>query len=241
MTDSRSLSPQERRQLAAEHALGLLSGDERAQAIALARDDAEFRADVARWRGRFAPWLDDLAEVRPPERIWSAIGQRIGAEPAGTNVIQLHWRLKLWRGFAAAASAIAAALALILITRPQPVLPPTPVAQPAPMVATLASDQTNDRLVATWDPGRRSLIVAAAAGMPAKPGKDHELWVIPAGGKPMALGVMHRPMVRMTLPADMARHFKSGAMLAVSEEPAGGSPTGLPTGPVIASGALQQS
>lgn len=241
MSDNRTPSPQERRQLAAEQALGLLQGEERSRAIALARDDQDFRGDVARWRGRFAPWLGEVAEAQPPERVWSAIEQRIGA-PAESNVIQLKRRMILWRGFAAAASTIAAALALILIMRPQPAVIPAPVDQPAPLVATLASDRTPDRVVATWDPARRSLIVAAAAGMPAKPGKDHELWIIPAGGKPMPVGVMHpkRPM-RMTLPMPLAAQLKSGAMLAISVEPAGGSPTGLPTGPVIASGALERT
>ena len=232
MTDKRSL--------AAEHALGVLTGDERAEAIALARDDAEFRADVARWRGRFAAWLGDSAEVQPPDRVWESIEQRIGAS-SEASVVQLKRRVTMWRGFAAAASAIAAALAINLLMPARQEPPPPIASQPAPMVATLASDTSNDRLVATWDPGKRSLIVAAAAGMPSKPGKDHELWVIPAGGKPMAIGLMHKPMVRMTLPMPLAGHFKSGVMLAVSVEPAGGSPTGLPTGPVIASGALEQS
>jgi anti-sigma-K factor RskA len=39
----------------------------------------------------------------------------------------------------------------------------------------------------------------------------------------------------------LAMQLKSGAMLAISVEPAGGSRTGLPTGPVIASGALEQT
>ena len=232
MTDKKSL--------AAEYALGALTGDERAEAIALAREDAEFREDVARWRGRFGSWLSDTAQAQPPERVWAAIEQRIGVS-ADSNVIQLKRRVTMWRAFAAAASVIAAALAIVLVTPAQRAPVPPVAPQPAPMVATLASEKTNDRLVATWDPGKRSLIVAAAAGMPAKPGKDHELWVIPAGGKPMAIGVMHRPMVRMTLPMPLANHFKSGVMLAVSVEPAGGSPTGLPTGPVIAAGALEQS
>lgn len=240
MTDRRSLSPERRQQLAAEHALGVLTGGERAQAIALARDDAEFRDDVALWRGRFAAWLDESVEAQPPERVWGAIEQRIGGS-AQANVVQLNRRVKLWRGFAATASAIAAALALVLITRPQaPVVQPPP-AEPVPLVATLASDQTEARLVATWDPAKRSLIVAAASAMPAKPGKDHELWVIPAGGKPMPVGVMPAPTMRMTLPTALAEHLKRGVTLAVSEEPIGGSPTGLPTGPVIAAGALQQT
>ncbi len=244
MSDSRSLTPGERRDLAAEYALGLLRGEERSQAVALSREDEDFRGDVARWRGRFAPWLCEVAEAEAPPRVWSAIEQRIGGVQVESSVIQLKRRVSLWRGFAAAASAVAAALALILVTRPQPVLPPapTPAAQSAPLVATLASKQTPAKLVATWDPMRRSLIVAAAAGMPAKPGKDHELWVIPAGGKPMPVGVMHpKGPMRMTLPMPLAAQLKSGTMLAISIEPAGGSPTGLPTGPVIAAGALEQT
>jgi anti-sigma-K factor RskA len=242
MTERPSLTPDERRSLAAEHALGLLHGEERRQAIALSREDENFAAEVARWRGRLAPALGEVAEVEPAAHVWEAIERRIGGASADANVVQLNRRLSRWRRFAVAASAVAASLALVLVMRPQPALQPAPIAQPAPMVATLASDSSNDRLVATWDPARRSLIVAAAAGMQPAAGKDHELWVIPAGGKPVAIGVMHprRPM-RMTLPMPMAAHFQSGATLAVTVEPTGGSATGLPTGPVIAAGALQQT
>jgi anti-sigma-K factor RskA len=40
------------------------------------------------------------------------------------------------------------------------------------------------------------------------------------------------------LPADLAALVKGNATLAVSLEPPGGSTTGLPTGPVIATGKL---
>jgi anti-sigma-K factor RskA len=39
----------------------------------------------------------------------------------------------------------------------------------------------------------------------------------------------------------MARELHSGATLAISVEPAGGSPTGSPTGPVVASGKLERA
>jgi len=42
----------------------------------------------------------------------------------------------------------------------------------------------------------------------------------------------------MMLPMEKRRGLKAGIMLAVSIEPLGGSPTGLPTGPVVASGKL---
>jgi len=44
--------------------------------------------------------------------------------------------------------------------------------------------------------------------------------------------------VTLTLPADLAAFAKKDAVLAVSLEPPGGSTTGLPTGPVIATGKL---
>lgn len=241
MSDKRSLTPERRRQLAAEHALGVLTGDERLAAITLSRDDAEFRRDLARWRGRFAGWLDEVAEIEPAPRAWPTIERRIGQAGAAPNVVSLKRSRNIWRGFAAAATAVAASLAMILVMRPEPAVQTIPAAQPAPLVATLASDQSGDRLVATWDPAKRSLIVAAAAGMGPTPGKDHELWVIPAGGKPMSVGVMRAARMRMTLPPPLANEFRSGVTLAVSVEPSGGSPTGLPTGPVIAAGELQQT
>ena len=43
---------------------------------------------------------------------------------------------------------------------------------------------------------------------------------------------------RLTIPPDLAGQLTPDAALAVSLEPPGGSPTGQPTGPVIASGKL---
>jgi anti-sigma-K factor RskA len=63
--------------------------------------------------------------------------------------------------------------------------------------------------------------------------------LIPAGDKPHSLGLIDpaRP-VRVTVPPDLAGRFGSNAVLAVSLEPPGGSPTGQPTGPVVANGRL---
>ena len=62
-----------------------------------------------------------------------------------------------------------------------------------------------------------------------------ELWVI-AGGKPSPLGLLtpepgHALMVQASL-------VPPGGVLAISVEPSGGSPTGLPTGPVPYKGAV---
>jgi anti-sigma-K factor RskA len=66
-----------------------------------------------------------------------------------------------------------------------------------------------------------------------------ELWLIPAGDKPHSLGLIApgRP-VRIEVPRDLVERISAESALAVSMEPPGGSPTGQPTGPVIASGKL---
>jgi anti-sigma-K factor RskA len=66
--------------------------------------------------------------------------------------------------------------------------------------------------------------------------------VIPAGGKPRSLGTMgDSKQMHMRLADAIASLMESGATVAISVEPPGGSPTGSPTGPVIASGSLTRA
>jgi anti-sigma-K factor RskA len=106
------------------------------------------------------------------------------------------------------------------------------------MVAAIAGEGPG-RMVAMWNGTERSLMVAATAPMPDDPGHAHELWLIPADGKPRSMGVMPKGTMRATVPMPMAAQFAEGATLAISVEPMDGSPTGLPTGPVVASGTLR--
>ncbi|MBV9929664.1 MAG: anti-sigma factor [Alphaproteobacteria bacterium] len=232
------LSPEDRDVLAAELALGLLDGDDHAEAAALAGRDPEFRAAVAGWTARLAPMLDEVHETAPPDRVWSRIEARIAPPPS--NVVQLRRRVNLWRGYSLAATAIAASLALVLVTRPSP---PPPPAAPQTLVAMMQSEGGPARLVATYDPQTRRLIVQAAAGMAPAPGHAHELWLIPAaGGKPHPMGIVSATAPnKMDVPMPMASDVREGAAFAVSVEPPSGSPTGLPTGPVIAQGKLTRA
>jgi len=238
MTDTHSLPPDDAA-LAAELALGLLEGDDRAAATARAASDPLFQAEVARWRGRLAPMLDEIDPVEPPASAWSAIEAQIA--PRSDNVVQLRRSVRVWRGFSAAATAIAASLALVLLFQQPQTVAPAPPTQAAPMVAALASDQGEPMLMATWDPMSERLVVAAAKDMPAPKGHSHQIWVIPAGGKPMPVGMMPGARMHMELSDFLAEQMRRGATIAISVEPAGGSPTGLPTGPVVASGTLENS
>lgn len=237
------LPPDELEQLAAELALGVLDGEQLAAAKARFGEDAEFRASVGRWLGRFSPLLDEVEAVEPPADLWRRIEQQLGSRPpANDNVRAIRSKLNLWRGIAAGASALAASLAVILVTRPPQVTPPVTVQAPAPMIAVLGDEQDGPMMVATWNATRGRLKLSAPAPMRAAADRTHELWVIPADGTPRSLGTMpaSATIYRQVDPA-LSRELREGATLAISVEPRGGSPTGLPTGPVIATGKLERA
>ena len=159
--------------MAAEQALRLLSADERREALAREASDPQFAAEVARWRGRLAPLHDETNAVAPPAGLWSGIEAAItGSVPANDNLAGLRNRLKIWRSATAAMTAIAAGLALVLVYQPHPAPPPgTPAAQrapAAPMVAMLG-DKTAMKVVASWDPAARQLVLVVAGDMPRTP------------------------------------------------------------------------
>lgn len=218
---------------AAEYALGVLEGEELRAAQQRASADPAFAAEVARWRGRFSPLAEELPEIAAPPVTWLRIERSIGSA-AGDNVVVLRRRLNVWRGATAAASALAASLALVVVTRdiPQPNAPST-----QPMVAMIKAG-ASVAAVASWDSYSRRLLVSEV-NMPITPRHDYQLWLIPAGGKPHSLGVMpNRPHMQLALAEPMGAMVASGAMLAVSLEPAGGSRTDGPSGPVVASGPI---
>jgi anti-sigma-K factor RskA len=241
MTDKRDPNGNHR-QLAAEFALGVLEGDELAQARAMAGSNADFRDEVARWSGRLAPLLDEIEPAAPPAAAWRRIEALIDDRPPTDNVVALKRRIGIWRGIAATAMALAASLAIVLLVQPQAIAPPSPPVPTAPPMVAMVGDQKQMMVVASWDPMSRQLVLAVAGDMPADPSHSHELWVIPSGGKPRSLGVMgDAKQTHMQLAEALAKLMDEGATVAISVEPRGGSPTGSPTGPVVASGSLHSA
>ncbi len=214
--------------LAAEHALGVLDAPEREAAERRELTDPAFAVEVEGWRARLAALLDSVAPVAAPDYLWTGIVQRLGALG---NVVELRLRRSLivWRGVSAMAAGVAAVMALVAFW-PRPPEGPTPV-----MTSALAAAKGPVVYVAMMDPAHHRVILQPVS-MSATPGRSPELWLIGADGKPVALGVaaFGKPV---SLKLDKS---PTGAeLLAVSIEPEGGSPTGQPTGPVVATGKLQ--
>src|SRR6185437_1438455 len=121
-------------------------------------------------------------------------------------------------------------------TDPAP-LPTT--AAVAYMASTIKQDNGTTGWTATMDLQHARMVVVPAAPATLAQGRAPELWLIPAGQKPIAVGMISRdqPTTLALAPALLAQLGPTAA-LAVSVEPPGGSPTGQPTGPVIAKGAI---
>jgi anti-sigma-K factor RskA len=214
--------------LAAELALGVLTGAERAAAQERVAREPAFARIVEDWEVRLTPWASVIAESAPSPLVWDRIA---AALPAAREARPGLWQnLAFWRGLTFTTGALAAACAAGLIYL-------STITTPAPLVAAIDGGG-HHHFVATIDASRATIAVVPAA-YSADATRVPELWLIPADGKPRPLGLLRADRtVTIAIPAPLAPHATSNAVLAVSLEPPGGSPTGQPTGPVIATGKL---
>lgn len=214
--------------LAAEFALGLLDAQAAAAVAERARANAPLSLRIAWWRDQLTPLVQEV-EIPPPEGLWEAIAARL---PANDNAA----RVRLWQGVALAASAVAAVLLAIVATRPAPAPVVVTRQAPAPMVAMLTGEGGAQIAIAYEQAAGRIMISPNA--LDARAG-DAELWLIPSDGKPRSMGVFDdKTKIARDVSAAMRPLVREGAMFAVSLEPRGGSPSGAPTGPVVASGKI---
>jgi anti-sigma-K factor RskA len=212
---------------AAELALGLVEGEDRAAGLRRVLAEPAFAAAVERWRQRFAQLFDLWPDATPPPELIERID-------AGLNGVALPRARRFpWPALATVMTALAAALLVFIAIRPDPVAPPPPPEAPA-LVAGIAAER--QVVGALYRPTTGTLRVAASALAPA--GRVAQLWVIAGDAPPYPLGLLSGEVSVIHLtPADRAR-IAAGATLAISIEPPGGSPTGQPTGPVVGTGGL---
>ncbi len=221
--------------LAMDFALGALGRAERRSAEARLRSDPAFRALVEAWQAELSPLTAEVGEAAPPVAVWEAIAAEIEPVPlrqaAPVAASGLWHSLMLWRGLAFAGVA-AAAIALVPVA-PIPVAPP-----PGVLVAALAAPDGTPLLSAAYDP-LRGAVVLTPATQRDDVGKAAELWVIEGDKPPRSLGVIDiKGANAHVIPPQRIAGLAAGSTLAISIEPLGGSPTGLPTGPVVATGKL---
>lgn len=221
--------------IAAEYVLGVLPSDERQTIAERIERDPEFARLVRAWEGHLAPINIGYAEVAPPASAKAAIDLRLfGAGQVRPARNGLFESLNFWRGLSVAA--LAGLVAMIAL----PFLSAPPAVQPDDrLVASLASVESDVSYLVVYDAHSGELGLSHVSGERAA-GRDFELWVIEGANAPVSLGVI--PVganARLPIAPGHRAPIGDGALFAISLEPEGGSPTGAPTGPVVAAGDLR--
>lgn len=227
------MSPEQREELelqASEYALGTLSGEERAHFEQALANEPWLQQRVDEWNRRLGPLAEALPPLAPSPALWQRIEASLGAPARQAPSAPTLWeRIAFWRWMTLGAVAAAAALLLYVAIGPR-----GPVGD---HVAVLNNAQNQPAVVVVADVAARTLTIRQLAAAPA--GQAHELWLLPgAGEKPISLGVIAGATDRHQVSPALAAALPKASALAVSLEPAGGSPTGQPTGPVLYAGPL---
>lgn len=205
--------------LAAEYALGTLRGGARFQFQKRLAAEPALAARVAYWQEMFSTLDSHLVPITPPESVWKKIALELPPNRPVRN-----WRPYL--GWMVAAGLAAFSVVTWYSTR-------TPALAP---LIVLNDAQQRGQWVVSADSRRQQLSIAplGPAAVPAQ--RSLQLWLIPTGQNPVSLGLLHSNIpTKMTL---RNITLPPGATIAISLEPEGGSPTGLPTGPVLYSGKI---
>lgn len=226
MTDRPPISPDDSGK-AAEYALGLLSEAEARAFRARLADEADLCTEVLAWERRFAAIAEaEVDPVTPPATVEAALMTRLF--PDATRP---WWRRSgIWRGAVAVGMAVLVGVAVLFVTddRATPEFTATIAAEDGALVLAAALDLDSGQLSVTRQTG------AVATG------RAQELWLIAGEAAPISLGLLSDGAeTTVSVPEPLQALF-AGGVLAVSDEPPGGSPTGAPTGDVLAIGVVAE-
>lgn len=221
-----------------ELVLGLASETEAAEIEAICAKDAEAAALLERARRRFVA-LDETADVLPlPEGFWARVETALAGldivtdgVPPSAQVIELgplQHRIKTWR--LAALSGLAATL-MLAVTLGWSLLS---VVEPM-VIAVLLDDQGQPIAVVEGTQRNQTLItMLESARVPDD--RVMQVWTKPQDdGSPVSLGLLSTAR-SLTLSVDGLPPPREDQLYEITFEPLGGSPTNLPTGPILAKG-----
>lgn len=195
---------------AAEFALGLTPAGERDARTAQLRADPAFAEAVRAWQARLAGLDAEFVPVTPPPGPLARAEVRLFGQAPRRRRMPGGWFG--WIG--AGAMPVAAALFAVWLWPAAP--------------RSIAELNGPELAVSVLASGERLLFRSPSQ---APEGRDFQLWII-RDGTPRPIGLLTAPET------SLVAALQPGDVLAVSLEPRGGSPSGLPTGPVLATAAI---
>lgn len=211
---------------AAEYVAGTLDAPARTTFVSRLASDRDLQAEVYFWQDRLQPLADGVAPLDPDPGLWEAIAQRIAGAPEAAN--DPVWRrMRRWRATALLGMAASTVLATLLVLQPRP----EATVRYLTLLQAPGTQRTGWVVEATSGQRIRLLPVEAAAAVPA--GKSLQFWTKPANAdRPTSLGLVQAGQP-VDVPAMRSPALGEQQLFELTLEPESGSPTGLPTGPIL--------
>ena len=226
MTEAPLTPEEEDIALAGEYVLGLLPADEVRKVQNKISTDTRFAQLVTGWEAHFTEMADEIEAVAPRAALKKALISKVFPEPQPS----LWERLGFWRWLAPIAIVIGA---VAFVMQPDRVL------QTPNYMAELIASDGSVTVTASYFKETQDVLVEITDGA-APNGRVLQVWGILERQAPVPIGVIPaNGSGRFAVPEELKGKF-AGLICAISEEPPGGSPTGLPTGEVLATAELRQ-
>ncbi|OUS27372.1 hypothetical protein A9Q99_15340 [Gammaproteobacteria bacterium 45_16_T64] len=217
--------------LASEYVLGTMVGKARLRFERLQMESYRVRQTVWEWEQRLYPMSEGIEDEVPPDSLWQGIQQRI--HPQERQSEPVSWRsLLFWRSWGAVATAMVVVLAVMISLQSAP--PGLGVSED--YMAVFNNPEAQPLWMISSDLQTGEVSIRAVNATAAAVDKTFELWMLPAGNTaPRSMGLMpvSGNKQKVVLPPALVEILRTAKGLAVSIEPTGGSPTGVPTGPVV--------
>ena len=241
--------PDELEAMAAGLALGLLDGDERADALQRQLEDPAFAERVRAWLQIADRWLEEIEPVRAPAgglAILEAELDRRALEKGPNLIANDRGPAWVWRTWAITATAASLVLAIglgfsVFTSNQNPGGERLAVRDVFPQsvnVAQIDDAEGAPLLSALYHPNSGTLSLRIADLQ--QPAYGPELWIIPQDGVPRSLGLLDGDRLTVTLSPQLRSYLQDGATMAITIEPRDGAPHDAPTGDILGTGVLQE-
>lgn len=215
----------------AEYAIGVLPHAER---LAFQKDletDVTLQERLRNWEEQLSRQAEAFEPAPAPEAIFNSAQDRLfGPEKQTTGLLS---KLKNWR-LPALASAVAVLLIGLFVWNDARLNDGSDTMY----LADITNQTYEIQIIGIFDPETSEFHLRRLAGVAAA-NRDFELWLIDGDAAPVSLGVMPADQITNVVKVnpELSDALLRG-LFAISDEPKGGSPTGQPTGAVLATGKI---
>ncbi|MCK8120716.1 MULTISPECIES: anti-sigma factor [unclassified Pseudoalteromonas] len=205
--------------LAGQYVLGTLKGLARKRFQRLLLSSSKAREAIFMWEQNLNNLASAITPQAPSDSVWENILQGIESKTVPSQTV-VQTKPSIWQTWSFIATAACIVLAFLVI-------------QPAKEVSQyqqIALVQNQDKQ-SLWfiEVNEEALTIKASSQLVAQRDKDYQLWMILKGQDlPVSLGILPKQGGKFLL-KDKRFNADDISLLAVSLEPLGGSPNGLPT------------